>query len=600
MFDKVIDKFKLKIALLIVLILIVFSFIISNLYELQIEKGEYYTEKADNNFIKYVSVKAKRGRIFDRNGAVLAKNKIAFYLYLFPEKTDEFTLEFLKKNIKFTLKEKIVFEESYKKKKKILLKKNLSKRELSLFESRKFRLKGIEISQKVYRYYPEKGVTSHIVGYINSMTPKEYKKHPSYNITDNIGKSGAEKYLEDVLKGKNGSKVVLHNKNKVIETDTSLNRLIRIKNSESNRLQEGDDVYLSIDLELQKKIDEIFLDVKSGAAVVIDLNTGDLLASYSKPTFDPNLIIAKDRKYLKEIFSDKHQPTLDKTQKQFFPGSIFKVITAVASLDMGIIDENEKLLCPGYEEYGVTKFRCWNRGGHGYLNLKQAIAQSCDVYFYKVAKQLGLDNLNKYAKKLGIGTTFTDFLSDIPKGFVPNKKWYYKKYGRYHKGTALNTSIGQGDVYISPFKAAEVYSIIANLGVRKRINLVNKIVTESGKIKYSRKIINKNTNIPIDIFKKVSDALEYVVSNGTARRYAIPEVPVSGKTGTAQVNSRTKDEYDFEMLWEEQHHGWFIGFAPSYRPEIVVSVIVEHGGSSSAATPLVMKIIKAYYGITSP
>ncbi len=587
-----------------IFIFVIFSFflaIILRLYNLQIVKGAYYSLKAENNFLDTVKIKAQRGNIYDKYGKVLAKNIAQFNLYVNPKLIDDKTIKFLKKSLKLSIQEKLNFEEIIKKNKKdknkILIKSKLSQKELSLIEARKYRLHGVSIVTKTFRYYPEHGIVAHIVGYINRINQKELSKRKGYQANDNIGKIGIENYLENSLRGKSGKKIVLRSKNKKLKNDKSLERLIELKNKDFPSVKEGDNIYLTIDLELQKNIDDIFFDVKSGAAVVFDTNTGDILAMYSKPTFDPNIIVrGKDKNYIKEIFNDELQPTLNKAYKQFFPGSVFKVVTAIAALDLGIIDEKEKLDCPGYEMYGSSKFRCWKHSGHGKVDLKHALAQSCDVYFYKLAKKVGLDNINKYAKKLGVGTTFTDFISYIPKGFVPNRKWYYNRYGRYNKGTALNTAIGQGDVYLSPFKVAEIYSIIANYGIRKRVNIVDKIVTSTNKVKYKRKIILKSSDLPTEVFQKVAKGLFDVVNTpgGTAYYHRLKNILVSGKTGTAQVASKTNDEYEFEIPWKFRHHAWFASFAPSYKPEIAVVVLVEHGEKSSLSARLTMEIIKSY------
>ncbi len=603
---QIIQFYALKVRLFLLTLIIVFFLIFSWLYKMQIVEGDYYTQRAENNFLDIVQVSAKRGNIYDKNGNVLAKNIPAFNLYIIPKFLDSETVDFLKNSIKLTDEQQNELNSSLKQKKKdsFMLKEHLSSKELALIESRMFRLNGLDIVTESIRHYPNSSITAHIVGYINKITPKEFqeKKDLGYLNDDYIGRTGAEGYLEDYLHGKNGKKIVIRDQSGKIKKDGFLQQLIDKKNKEFSPVEEGNDVYLTLDLDLQKEIDEIFFNVRSGAAVVMDVDTGDILALYSKPTFDPNRIILKDDKnYLKEIFKDELQPTLNKAFKQFYPGSVFKLVTALAAVDSGNFTEDETVDCKGVEEYGATSFRCWKRTGHGSVNLKKAIAESCDVYFYRVAKKIGLDEINKYAKMIGIGSNYSDFITDVPSGFVPNEKWYRERYGRYQKGTALNTSIGQGDVYLSPFKIAEIYMTTANLGVRKQINLLERVVGFDGKERYDRKIIQKTTEISPYSFQKVNKGLYSAINdpNGTAYYFRLNDVLVSGKTGTAQVASKTSDEYDFEIPWNLRHHAWFTSFAPSYKPEIVVTVLVEHGGSSSTAVPLGMKIIKAYETLKS-
>lgn len=604
MFDKkIINNYVLKVKVLLAGVIILFIVIIFKLYNLQVIQGDYYAQKAENNFIDIIRVNPNRGNIYDRNGNLLAKNLAVFNLYAVPKFINEESVEFLLQNIKLSDKQKEklngIITAKVKPKENILIKEKLDSKELSLIESRLFRLSGIDIIPEPFRYYPENGIPSHIVGYINKINQSELasKKNDSYIGEDYIGRMGIEKYLEKYLRGKPSKKIIVRDKNGAIKNNNEFKTLIDSKNDDIPIPEEGNDVYLTLDLELQKEIDEIFYNIRSGSAVVIDVDTGDVLAIYSKPTFNPNMIISGDDKdYIKDIFNDELQPTLNKVFKQYYPGSVFKVITALAALDLGTVKEEEKADCEGFETYGNTIFRCWKRDGHGKVNFKRALSESCDVYFYKIAKEIGLDEINNYGHKMGIGSVFTDFIPDIPSGFVPNSDWYKSIYGRYQKGFALNTAIGQGDVYLSPFKIAEIYGIIANLGIRKQINFVDKIVSKEGKSIYERKIVHKIVDISPAVFQKVHKGLFSAVNSpsGTAYYQRIINPLVSGKTGTAQVASKTYDAYGSEIPWELRHHAWFAGFAPSYKPEIVVAVLIDHGGSSSVAVPIAMDIIKAY------
>lgn len=600
MIHKVITYYSGKLKLFFVVITLLFIAIISRLYSIQILQGEYYTQKAENNFLDTIRIPAKRGNIYDRHGTLLARNLAAFNLYLIPKFLDQDTAKFIISKLHLSDKQRDRIKEALGKKSShsLLIKERLTEKELSILETRKYRLRGLDIVTQPYRYYPYHGITAHIVGYINKITPKEYlkRKDKGYHNSDWMGRIGVERYLESALRGKDGKQVVIRDKNGLIKKDNELQKLVDLKNNEMPPLKEGYDLYLTLDLKLQESIHELFTNIKSGAAIVLDTETGDVLASYSKPTFNPNLILASDTNYLKSVFTDELQPTYNKVHKLFFPGSVFKLVSAIAILDAGIANEEDTVDCKGFELYGSTIFRCWNKHGHGSTNIKKAIMQSCDVYFYRMAKKLGLDRLQEYSKKLGFNTTFTDFMQGIPRGFVPNRAWYLKKFGRYQKGTALNSVIGQGDIYLSPFKVAEMYMITANLGIRKRINIVDRILSKQGDIKYRRKVVQKTIDIPPDVFQKVNKGLFAVVNNprGTAYYHRLKHPLVAGKTGTAQVASKTKDEYEFEIPWRNRHHAWFAGIAPAYKPEIVVVVLIEHGGSSGVAVPIAMDIIKAY------
>ncbi len=583
-----------NIYLLIVFSILMLVIYTVRLYYYQIIKGEYFRQQSEHNRTRIEEIPAPRGLIYDRNGRLLVENRPAFHIYMVPEKID---VDKIARNISGLCN--LPFDEIMKnieKHRKISRFKpfrvfsDISRDCLAKIEANRFKLPGVFIGVEPVRFYCYGHAAAHLLGYLGEVTDHELKSVRSlgYQIGDWIGKSGLEKVLESYLRGYRGLKVV--------EVD-ALGR--RLRTLDEKLPIPGHAVWLTVDIDLQRYAESVMKDLQ-GAVVVMDVNTGAIRAMVSSPGFDPNIFVAGlTSEEWRELNRNPGHPLLNRAvQSAYPPGSTFKPFVAFAGLEEGVIKPSTTFYCPGFYKLGRRSYRCWKRGGHGHLGLHRAIVESCDVYFYQLGLKLGVDKIAHYVKLFGLGSKTNIGLPGERKGLIPTSEWKLKNLGQpWQMGETLSVAIGQGYVLATPLQMAVAYAAIANNGWRLKPYIVERIegttVHDFGPEK---------TRLPFGSydFKVIKSALEDVVKNvhGTAHRIWDEDLPVAGKTGTAQVvklRERTKKQED--IPWHFRDHAWFVGYAPSNKPEIVVAVIVEHGGhGSSAAAPVVKKIIDFYFG----
>lgn len=575
-------------------ILIIFSFFIFwiRFFNLQVVKHSYYYKKAKERSVVTYVIRAPRGEIITSDGVVIATNKAVFQLYLDPELIKDKEDEVLYKLSKILAEDFGNLKERYYLARKtflgrVLIKRNLNWDEIAKIMVRKYYLPGVEIEVEAERYYPYGEVYFHLVGYVSKITWEEYKnfRGNGYFIEDYIGRAGIEKAFENRLKGKNGAIE--------IERD-AYGRLGKII-SRSNPIS-GENLILTINHNLQMKAYELLKD-KTGAIVVLSPQDGAILAMVSTPSIDPQKFITGfTPEEWNEINSKVDSPFLNRALQPYPPGSTYKIITAIAGLSGGIINDlNQHIFCSGYFKYGTKIFRCWEPKGHGGVNLIKAIAFSCDTYFYTIASKLDVDYLAKISKEWGLGKLTGLGWEEEKPGFIPTKEWKEKTFKEpWYPGETVILGIGQGYLLTTPLQLARVYMAIANGGylyrpyVVKSINLVN----------------GKNINIDPQLEKRlylhpkhwewIREGLIEVVKIGTGRAAFIPGIMVAGKTGTAQVVSLS-----LKKSKHLEHHAWFISYAGRSDPEIVSAILVEHGGHGGAgAAPLAQKLYKHYFGIS--
>ncbi len=590
-------KLAAKIRFSVVIIILAFVFIFSRLWYLQILKGGEYKELSVNNRIRVSKTPAPRGLILSRDEDVLVKNTPSFDLNLIPQDTPEIdrvletlsTLFFLDLG---ALKKKVLKKKGRPPFEPITLKKELSWHEMSLILSKKMDLRGVAIDIVPKRLYCLGSFAPHVFGYLGEVSKSELKKQLSddYSPGDFVGKYGLEKWGESFLKGKKGGLQT--------EVDVFGNRkkILAEKNPVS-----GKDIVISINPRLQKKAESL-LKNRTGSIVALNPENGDVLALASAPSFDSNLFARGiDNKNWQSLINNPFHPLINKAIKsQQPPGSIFKIITAIAALEDGIISSSQKFFCPGYFKLGRRRFGCWKKGGHGWVDLREALVQSCDCYFYNIAAKIDIDRLAHYSKMFCLGEKTGIALEGEKPGLVPDSTWKKKKYGApWQKGETLNTSIGQGFLLTTPLQLA---SLFCGLADGKKI-LKPRIVLEikGGK---TRKKFLPETLKKIDVSKKtltfIKEALGAVVNSkkGTGRRAHTREIVVAGKTGTAQVISKKIDSDDENIPLKFKDHAWFVCFAPIDAPKIVLSIFLEHGGSGGKeAAPLARKMIETYFNL---
>lgn len=592
------DWFRQRLIGAVFCVMAAFALLVIRLFYLQVVGGKEYRKLSENQCIRLQSIDAPRGLIMDRNKKLLVDNRPSFDLNIVLKNAGDVDAT-IDKLAEYTglqtksLMSKIARANRIPMFRPILLKEDMARDTLAAVEVHQYDLPGIVINVRSKRHYNYKKSASHLIGYLGEISPKEFKsgKYPESRVGDFVGKFGVEKVCNSDLTGKRGRRLVEVN---------AMGRVVRVL--ETNDAQPGHNVYLTIDIGLQKKAEEL-LKGKTGAAVAMDPDTGHILAMASNPAFDPNAFVSgMSHKEWNELISSPFRPMENKALKgQYPPGSTYKIVSAIAGLEEGVVDENTTFYCPGFYKYGDRTFRCWKRGGHGSTAMVKALAESCDVYFYQVGQKLGVDRLSRYAKLCGLGSRTGMDLDHEASGLVPSTKWKKKRFGvPWQSGETLSVVIGQGYNLATPLQILVLTSAVANGGTLYRPLIVDRIETADGEVVRQRKprqVINRLPVSPetIDIIKK--GLWEVVNGKGTARIARLDDIEVSGKTGTAQVVSRKKNTDPDEKNRPDhlKPHAWFVSYAYNGKSGIAVSVIVEHGehGSTTAA-PIAREITRHY------
>ncbi|MZG54506.1 MAG: penicillin-binding protein 2 [Nitrospinae bacterium] len=601
------DAIKKKIRVFAILVIFSFLCLSMRIWYLQILKWQYLTGLSENNRIRMVSLPAYRGTIKDRNGETLVSIRPSFNLYITPEdaRDSESSLNFLEKKINFErdkLKINMKREKSFK---DILIKADISRDQVAFVEENNMRLPGIKIKAEPLRNYVYKDLMSHVLGYLGEISKSklESSNNPYYSQGDFVGKNGLENVFESILRGRKGHKEV--------EADVSGRELKTLRKLPS---ESGNNLVLTLDVRIQEELEKAMSstpeEIKNGSVVAMKVQTGEILAITSKPSFDPNEFAAGiTPENWKKLVNDEMHPLQNRSiHSQYPPGSTYKIAVAYAALEEGVIDPQTTIYCPGHFRLGRGRYRCWKKRGHGAVNLHDALVQSCDVFFYTVGHRLGIDTLARYAKKFGFGFPTGLGLSREKRGLVPSTQWKLKNRKQpWLLGETISASIGQGYNLVTPLQQANMIASVANGGMLLKPYLVKRIEEPGGKtIKEFFPEIKGKISGNSESLEIVRKALRDVVNGpkGTGKRSRLKDVVVSGKTGTVQVvRMKSNDELDKkdEIPYKYRDHAWFVAFAPYEKPEIAVAVLVEHGGhGGTAAAPIAQKIFKKYFQLYPP
>jgi penicillin-binding protein 2 len=574
---------------------LIFFILLSRLWFLQIIESSRLMEMSENNRLRFLPVAASRGAILDRNGQVLVNNIPSFSLAVIPQdvRDKEFLVESLSRILKIERAEILDKWERKKGRAKYVpvnIASGINRDQLEFFEENSVRLTGIDIEMKPVRKYPNGILAAHLLGYIGEISEDEMTRDEfnGYNSGDYVGKSGIERSLERYLHGEDGGRQ--------IEVDAR-GRYLRTTAETSPTV--GQSIVLTIDLALQKATERALGD-KAASAVVVDVNSGEILAFASNPSFDPALFAGRmPVEQWQAYLEDKRHPLENKALKgQYPPGSTFKIITALAGLGEGLIDENSTVNCQGEYSIGTSTFRCWDKKGHGQVNLRRALRESCDVYFYMLGEKLGVDKIAQYARQFGLGEPMGVGLDNEKGGFIPTSAWKEKKFGKkWYRGETLPVAIGQGYVLMTPIQMAAMTAGLATDGLVYRPHLVKRIVDRDGKtVKEFQPELLRKADFKPQHFRAVREGLWAVVNEprGTGAAARLYEVKVAGKTGTSQVVKMKDSKAD--VRYEYRDHALFVAFAPYDKPEVAVAVVVEHGehGGGTAA-PVAGRILRSYF-----
>ena len=588
-------EFKSRLLTVSIILAQAFLIIVLRLWYMQILKGSEFEKFSNNNRISVTKFPAPRGRILDQRGRELAINRSSFDVYAVPN--DITGIDAVSNILSSTLgiepsiiSEKITKAHKENRFKPTLIADDINRDQLAFIEARRINLTGVFIHVDHKRTYPYGKLAASLLGYLGRADKDDLKLNPNLIGTKLVGKYGVENTLEKYLRGEDGfSQRIIDAYGREVNWDY-LER--DLKNQDSVT---GSDIYLTIDLDLQRIAEET-LGERSGAIVALNVKTGEVLALVSQPTFDPEFFVhGLDQMTWNKLMKDKSFPLLNRaTQGLYAPGSVFKIVTSSAALKEGIIDEHTRFYCPGSYRIGKSKFRCWKKGGHGSLNLHQAIVRSCDVFFYNVAERLGISRFSDYIRGFGFGSP-TGIELNERQGVAPSIDWKFKNFRKpWYLGETIVAGIGQGYISVTPLQIAVMTASIANGGILLKPQVVKKVVSPNGEVLLETNPEEKG-RIPVgqEIITIMMDALVGVVNEpgGTGGAARLDSVIVAGKTGTAQVISLDSKITGLEL----NDHAWFTSYAPGDNPEIVVTVLVEHGGRGGAvAAPVAKEIIKAY------
>lgn len=596
------EDFKGIYKYLVVFVGLAFFLIFIRLWSLQVIKGNDLRRLSENNCIRLRENPADRGMLLDRKGRILAHNRPSFEVYLVPEdlKANPEILTKVGEMLNMTqdeIEEKIKAQKRRAPFKPVKIKSDIDWNELALLESNRVHLPGLIVDVRPKRAYDYGDLASHLVGYLGEVDENELKqfKETPYRMGALIGKYGVEYRWENDLRGVDGGRQ--------IEVD-ALGREIRPLGIVEPF--PGNNLFLTIDLDLQKTAEEAYQD-KNGALVAMDLKTGRLLAMVSKPSFEPDLfarnILPEEWKSLVE---NPHHPLQNKgIQGQYPAGSVFKIITAIAGLESGMITPNTQFICTGAFHYGNRDFRCWKEGGHGAISLQRAIVESCDIYFYQAGLKVGVDLIAHYANEFGLGRVIGISLPHEKQGTVPSSSWKKKRFGvPWYSGETLSFSVGQGYLNVTPLQLLMLISGVANGGKLYLPQVVERVENIYGnKLKEYPPVELRRANVSEKTLQIVQEALRGAVNDphGTGWTCALKDVKVAGKTGTAQVvrmpeNFKKGDMNRMPLKFRD--HAWFVAYAPFEDPKISIAVLVEHGGfGASAAAPIAKKVIEKYFNL---
>ena len=584
---------------LAIFVLFCFFLLLLRFVWLQIIRHSNYAAQADENRISIVPTMSARGVITDRNGVVLADNYSAYTLEITPAKiqgkVDEVIGELseLVEISPFEIKRFKRRMEETKRFESVVLKSKLTDAEVARFTVQRYRFPGVEVQARMFRQYPLGEVASHAIGYIGRISQKDMDRLPeeeetNYQGTTHYGKEGIEKNYESILHGVTGYE----------EMEVSASgRAVRTLSTRST--VPGSNLILSIDIELQKVVEEAF-GKRRGALVAMDPSTGEILAYVSKPTFDPNLFVdGIDQQNWDALNTSINRPLINRPVRGAYPpGSTYKPFMALAALELGYRTPQAAINDPGYFNYGNHRFRDDKVGGHGIVDMYKSIVQSCDTYYYVLASEMGVDTMHDFMKQFGFGEKTGIDLPHERKGILPSTQWKQSAYRnpaqkKWYAGETISLGIGQGYNTFTPVQLAFATALLVNNGSAARPHLVKEI--EDGVTHERRPVVTETVKLDLkqENINVVKRAMVGVTTEGTAARVFGGAGYVSGgKTGTAQVIGIGKNEkYNAAVLAEHKRdHALYTAFAPVDNPRIVIALIVENAGfGGTAAAPIARK-----------
>ncbi|WP_394821954.1 penicillin-binding protein 2 [Pendulispora albinea] len=646
-----VGEFRKRYKYFALVVFIAFAAVIVRLFQLQIMQGDSYAGIAHENIIRRVTISTTRGVIRDSQGKILASSRPAYNVYIVPgrvmpsarpvrrnsvEADEPDSWPRIAETLRLNPDERARIDEKIRSAcandatkspcwRQILVREDIARDTVAELKQHQAELPGAEVVSSPVRYYPFKNLASHALGYVTEIdaetlarfrpegyesmsTAERQKVNPlGYEAGDAFGATGIERAFESTLRGQRGWEKRVVDAHGRYRTGPEADRLI-----DAPARQEpipGRDLRITIDIELEQAIERAMRAQLAGAAVVIDVRTGRLLGLYSKPDFDPNDLSggggkARLRETFKKLYADPLRPMLDKAiSGAFQPGSTFKAFTALAGLENRAVNPEERERCDSYYYWGRRFFHCMHV--HGKVNMREAIAESCNIYFFKLAQAVTMDQIAVVAREFGLGVRTGIGVNPEASGRIPTHAWYALRYrGQFRGGFTLNTAIGQGDTTVTPLQLGLAYAALANGGTLYLPQIVRTVEASDGSVEQDfPPRVRQKVKIAPENLSRVNDALWSVVNDPKGTAYGLRDdfLEVSGKTGTAQNEVRKPPDDDPKKAWYyAKDHAWFVSYYPSRAPEIAVVVLVEHGGAGpTIAAPIAINIIRDYARIAA-
>jgi penicillin-binding protein 2 len=578
-----------------VILITIFLGLFAVFWNMQIAQNEYFRRLAIQNITRSIDLTAPRGLIMDCNREIISENKINFTLYLVRENVTDMdrTLRlasfFSAKKID-ALRNIIARYRQYPQFYRIPIKNNLARGTVIFIESRQEEFPEFVIEVEPTRTYPLGHCASNVLGYLSEITETELslKKNNGYGLGDFIGRSGIEKQYESYLRGVKGEQVVIKNNlEKILKVESEIKPVI------------GATVVLTLNLELQKFIESLFVE-QNGAVGVVDLRTGGIIAMVSKPDFNPEVFSQEmEKDQWLALSNDPQKPLQNKfLQGIYSPGSVFKIIMALAGLQEKIISPATRVDCSGSQDFYGREFHCWNLNGHGTMDIFSALQNSCNIFFFNLGKRLDIDTISRYARMMGLGDMSGIDMPSENTGLVPSRAWKMKAFGqRWFPGETISVAIGHGSLNVTPVQLLKMIATVALRGRMPRLHLLQSIELDGKKVVDFKP---EFTQVPIaaENFQWIVEGLFRVVNNeGTGRAAAIAGLDICGKTGTSQIIA--KDNPRYKTLAKEKKfmpNSWFVSFAPRDNPRLAMVILVENGGDAGViAAPLAARIYNKYF-----
>jgi len=563
------------------------ALVLIHFWNLQVVRGRYFRTLAENNRTRAVPLAAPRGALLDRHGRVLVLNRPSFNVVLTPEHSEDLDAAIARLSRALGLGEATVRERLARRGAPfhpVVVKTDASLEDVAALEARRLELPEVAVDVVPLRSYPLASAAAHALGRVGEITERQIESREFEGLEAGalVGQAGLESQYNRSLMGRDGFRRVVVN-----------SRGVEVGEAERQPPLDGPSLTLTLDSALQTAAEQAFAG-RAGSAVALEPETGEILAMTSVPAYDPNTFTTGvDAALWGKLSTDSATPLMDRViQGQYAPGSVFKIVMATAGLEEGVISPSTTFYCPGHLSVYNTVFRCNRAAGHGLVNAQQALALSCNVFFYQLGIRLEISRIAAWAKKMGLGApTGVDLPHELG-GLVPSPEWKQRTQRvQWYGGETVSVAIGQGQVSVTPLQLARLAALIANGGRLVRPHLVRSVGGVPIPIEPAPDLALKPATLAV-----VRAGMKGVVAEGTGGRARLEGVSVSGKTGSAQVVAKARLEKN-PSLTAIVPHGWFVAFAPSEAPRIALAVLVEHGGSGGEAAALAREILAHFFGL---